>query len=306
MWPSLLQTLHVFTCPLCHSRHVAFPPLLILTSTKFGTTSFKIMFTYLIPASTRCPLYESYLWTTGPTTVPKLSNLLWRSSSSTSASMKTCTLNCHRSPVHWGYLDVLRSKAEAIRQQAMELTVIIESQYCCSRAYRQSVDCWHWHSWLLQRFVVGKTIIWPSVFSQKSHRKLHFTNLKGKKCRSFKTTNDLHVCVRDVWWEKSMGIDTTGVRRESSTEKEQVCRCSGWRAIKCKLPKVEKQDGQFSTVQPLPKVKFLTNFFHRNQFFEWTHFSHVGRKRVEVWFDFERKQTEFFVYALNREERRIT
>ena len=38
----------------------------------------------------------------------------------------------------------------------------------------------------------------------------------------------------------------------------------------------------YCTVQPLPKVKFLTNFFHRNQFFEWTQFSHVGRKRVEV------------------------
>ena len=43
-----------------------------------------------------------------------------------------------------------------------------------------------------------------------------------------------------------------------------------------------------SRVQPLPKVKSLTHFFHRNQFFEWTYFSHVGRKRVKVWFGVER------------------
>ena len=49
-----------------------------------------------------------------------------------------------------------------------------------------------------------------------------------------------------VWWEKSMGIDTTGVRRESSAGNEQVGRCSCWRAIECKLPTVEEQDNQFS------------------------------------------------------------
>ena len=55
------------------------------------------------------------------------------------------------------------------------------------------------------------------------------------------------------------------------------------------------------TVQPLLKVKVkslksLTNFYHRNQFFEWTHFSHVGRKRVEVWFGFERN----WIFSLMR------
>ena len=46
------------------------------------------------------------------------------------------------------------------------------------------------------------------------------------------------------------------------------------------------------TVQPLPKVKFLINFFHRNRFFEWTHFSHVGRKGLK--FDLALKETDFF------------
>ena len=43
-----------------------------------------------------------------------------------------------------------------------------------------------------------------------------------------------------------MGIDTTGVRTESSAGKEQVGRCNCWRAIKCKPPKVEEQEGQYS------------------------------------------------------------
>ena len=41
-----------------------------------------------------------------------------------------------------------------------------------------------------------------------------------------------------------MGIDTTGVRRESSAGKEQDGRCSP--GEQCKLPRVEEQDGQFS------------------------------------------------------------
>ena len=56
-----------------------------------------------------------------------------------------------------------------------------------------------------------------------------------------------------------------------------------------------------ATVQPPPKVKSLTNFFHRNQFFEWTQFSHVGRRRVEVWFGFERNW--IFSFKRSTEER---
>ena len=44
-----------------------------------------------------------------------------------------------------------------------------------------------------------------------------------------------HVPASVVWWERSMRIDTTGVRRESSAGKDQVDRCSCWRAIKCNL-----------------------------------------------------------------------
>ena len=57
-------------------------------------------------------------------------------------------------------------------------------------------------------------------------------------------------------------------------------------------------------MQPLPKAKFLTNFFHGNQFFEWTHFLHVGRKRVELTkFDLALKETEFFSFMRSIERR---
>ena len=39
------------------------------------------------------------------------------------------------------------------------------------------------------------------------------------------------------------------------------------------------------------KEKILTNFFHRNQLFERTHFSHMGRKGLK--FDFALKQLNF-------------
>ena len=59
---------------------------------------------------------------------------------------------------------------------------------------------------------------------------------------------------------------------------------------------------QLFTVQPLPKVNFLTSFFHRNQFFEWTHFSHVGRKGIEVWFGFERNWIFSFLRSIEKRE----
>ena len=58
-----------------------------------------------------------------------------------------------------------------------------------------------------------------------------------------------------------------------------------------------------TTVQPLPKAKFVTNFFHRNQFFEWTHFSHVRRKWVELWFvGFERNWIFSFMRSTEKRE----
>ena len=42
-----------------------------------------------------------------------------------------------------------------------------------------------------------------------------------------------------------MGIDATGVRRESSAGKKQDGRCSA-AGERCKLARVEEQDGQFS------------------------------------------------------------
>ena len=50
--------------------------------------------------------------------------------------------------------------------------------------------------------------------------------------------------------------------------------------------------GKACTVQPLPKVKYLTNFFYRNQFFEWTHFHMWEEKGLK--FDLAFKETEFF------------